>query len=134
MNTVRQCVIRDQLRRRKAARDIDVVISKTRVRHDVQVLISNSAAPRANTRAHVFGCVLLGHQISRSLCSVCYFFRLSRDPLAIATNIMPAAPSASVRIVSADIPTLSRAINPSNSAVATAAVSPRITSTHRFMW
>jgi hypothetical protein len=70
----------------------------------------------------------------RALCSVCYFFRFSRDPLAIATNIMPAAPSASMRIVSIDIPTLSRAINPSNSAVATAAVSPRITSTHRFMW
>ena len=63
---------------------------------------------------------------------VFYFFRLSRDPVATAANIMPAALNASVRIMSADIPT-SRATIPSNSAVATAAVRPRITSTDRFM-
>ena len=61
------------------------------------------------------------------------FFRLSRDPLATAANIMPATLSASMRIMSADIPTSSRAINPSNSAVATAAVKPKIISTVRCM-
>ena len=40
---------------------------------------------------------------------------------------------ASMRIMSADIPTSSRAISPSNSAVATAAVKPRIISTVRCM-
>jgi hypothetical protein len=62
-----------------------------------------------------------------------YLFSLSRDPLATAVNIMPAALRASVRIISADIPTSSRAISPSNSAVATAAVKPRSISTVRCM-
>jgi hypothetical protein len=46
---------------------------------------------------------------------------------------MPAALSAPVRIMLADIPTSSRPMSASSNAVATAAVSPRITSTDRFM-
>jgi hypothetical protein len=58
-------------------------------------------------------------------------FRLSRNPLATAANITPAALSASVRTMSAGIPASSRAISPSNSAVAAAAINSRIT-TDRF--
>ena len=56
-----------------------------------------------------------------------YFFHFSTDQQATAAKIRPAAASASVRIVSTDIPTSSRAISPSNSVVATAAVQPRMT-------
>ena len=47
-----------------------------------------------------------------------YLFRLNRDPPATAANIKPAAPSASMRIVSMGIPIASCANSPSNNAVA----------------
>ena len=55
-----------------------------------------------------------------------YFFRLSRNSLAIATSTIPAALRASVRISSAEVPMSSRAISRRGSGY-------KITSLVRFM-
>ena len=62
----------------------------------------------------------------------CLTFR--EEMAATAAIIMLAPINASSRTMSGGIPMSSRAISASNSAVATAAVNPRITSTVRFMW
>ena len=62
----------------------------------------------------------------------CLTFR--EEMPATAAIIMLAPIKASSRTMSGGIPMSSRAISASNSAVATAAVNPRITSTIRFMW
>jgi hypothetical protein len=57
-----------------------------------------------------------------------YVFRLNRDPPTTAANIKPAAPSASMRIISMGIPIASCANSPSKSAVAAAAIKARTSS------
>ena len=54
-----------------------------------------------------------------------YLFRLNWEPPATAAKIKPAAPSASIRIVSTGIPIASCANSPSNNAVAAAAIKVR---------
>ena len=63
-----------------------------------------------------------------------YCLTLREEMPATAAIIMLAPINASSRTMSGGIPMSSRAISASNSAVATAAVNPRITSTVRFMW
>ena len=63
-----------------------------------------------------------------------YCLTLREEMPATAAIIMLAPINASSRTMSGGIPMSSRAISASNSAVATAAVDPRITSTVRFMW
>ena len=63
-----------------------------------------------------------------------YCLTLREEMPATAAIIMLAPINASSRTMSGGIPMSSRAISASNSAVATAAVNPKITSTVRFMW
>ena len=57
-----------------------------------------------------------------------------REEMPATAIIMLAPINASSRTMSGGIPMSSRAISASNSAVATAAINPRITSTVRFIW
>ena len=63
-----------------------------------------------------------------------YCLTLREEMPATAAIIMLAPINASSRTMSGGIPMSSRAISASNSAVATAAVNPGITSTFRFTW
>ena len=63
-----------------------------------------------------------------------YCLTLREEMPATAAIVMLAPINASSRTMSGGIPMSSRAISASNSAVATAAVNPKITSTVRFMW
>ena len=67
------------------------------------------------------------HSAVQSFC-----FGLREEMQATTATMMLAAISASSRTMSDGIPMPSRAISPSNSAVATAAINSRITSTDRF--